>query len=114
MRDASLLGRVLDTFVAMQLRPETVVSDLEPRLFHLRTKEGRQEIDLVVEYGSGLVAGIEIKATSAPSPADARHLAWLRDALPDTFVGGVVLHTGPRAFQLGEGLFAAPISTLWA
>jgi hypothetical protein len=29
-------------------------------------------------------------------------------------VAGVVLHTGPRTYALGDRLVAAPISTLWA
>ena len=60
------------------------------------------------------VAGIEVKATSAPRPRDARHLRWLRDELGDRFVGGVVLHTGPHCLPLGERIVAAPICALWA
>ncbi len=114
MRDVAMVGRVLDTFVAMQLRPECAVTEAEPRLFHLRDKGGRHEVDLVVEYPAGLVAGIEIKATAAPSSSDVRHLAWLRDQLDDRFVAGVLLHTGPHTFRLGDRIIAAPISTLWA
>jgi hypothetical protein len=44
----------------------------------------------------------------------ARHLAWLRDEFGDRFVAGVVLHTGPRAYELGDRLLAVPICTLWA
>ncbi|MBL8944098.1 MAG: hypothetical protein JNK45_13160, partial [Myxococcales bacterium] len=50
----------------------------------------------------------------APGPDAAKHLAWLRDELGDRFVAGVVLHTGPRAFALGERIIAAPICTLWS
>lgn len=57
--------------------------------------------------------GIEIKATSAPDARDARHLAWLRDQLGSRFLGGIVLHTGPRVFGLTERIVAAPISSLW-
>lgn len=113
MRDGNLLGRIIDAFVAMQIRPELAVSELRPRLYHLRDKGGRHEVDLVLEYGGGKIAGIEIKATAAPSPHDARHLAWLRDELGDRFVAGVVLHTGPHTFELGDRIVAAPISTLW-
>jgi uncharacterized protein len=113
MRDGDLLGRMIDTFVAMQLRPEVALSASRPRLHHVRTQAGRQEIDLVAELGGGRVIGIEIKASSAPTSADARHLAWLRDELGDRFVAGVVLHTGPRAFRLADGITAAPISVLW-
>ena len=114
VRDGDLLGRVLDTFVAAQLRPETQVAQHRARLYHLRQEQGRHEVDLLAEVGAERVIGIEVKADSAPDAASARHLAWLRDELGDRFVGGVVLHTGPMAFPLGERIAAAPISTLWA
>jgi uncharacterized protein len=59
------------------------------------------------------VIGIEVKANAAPQRADATHLAWLRDELGDRFVGGVVLHTGPRSYPLGERITAAPLACLW-
>lgn len=113
LRDGDLLGRMLDTFVAAQLRPQVVVSKSRPRLFHLRTKGGRQEVDLVAELGGERVIGIEIKATATPRPEDGKHLAWLRERIGARFVGGVVFHTGPRLFELGDRITAAPISTLW-
>jgi predicted AAA+ superfamily ATPase len=114
MRDGDLLGRMIETFVAAQLRPEVALSASRPRLHHLRTQGGRHELDLVAELAGDRVIGIEIKASSAPTRDDARHLAWLRDELGDRFVGGAVLHTGPRVFQLGDRITAAPISVLWA
>ncbi|ADB52729.1 ATP-binding protein [Conexibacter woesei] len=114
MRDGDLLGRLLDTFVVGQLRAELGVSRSRPRLHHLRTREGRQEVDVVAELAGQRVVGIEIKASAAPKSSDARHLAWLRDELGDRFAAGVVLHTGPRVFQLDAGIVAAPIASLWA
>lgn len=113
MRDGNLLGRVLDTFVAAQLRPEVLVSETMPRLYHLRTEQGRHEIDVIAELGGKRVIAMEIKASAAPSGGDAKHLFWLREQLKDTFVAGVVLHTGPRVYEIGQGVIAAPISTLW-
>ncbi|HJS96509.1 MAG TPA: hypothetical protein VJ741_19735 [Solirubrobacteraceae bacterium] len=43
----------------------------------------------------------------------AKHLRWLRGELSDHFVAGIVLHTGPRQYELSDGIIAAPISTLW-
>lgn len=111
--DGDILGRVLDTFVVAQVRPEAVVAESQPRLFHLRTEGGRHEVDVVVELGGQRVIGIEIKATAAPDLDDARHLRWLQGELGDRFVRGVVLHTGPRLYDLADGIVAAPISTLW-
>jgi hypothetical protein len=113
LADGRLLGRVLETFVVAQLRPEVVVAQPAPALHHLRSEKGRHEIDIVVDLGAGRVAGIEVKATAAPRTSDAAHLAWLRDAMGLMFVGGVVLHTGPGSFPLGDRIWALPIATLW-
>jgi hypothetical protein len=107
-------GSWLDTFVAAQLRAELASATSRPRLYHVRQQQGRFEVDLLAELGGGRLVGIEIKADAAPSGDSARHLAALRDRYPDTFVAGIVLHTGPRAYRLGDRLFAAPISALWS
>jgi predicted AAA+ superfamily ATPase len=113
MRDGGLLGRVLDTFVAAQLRPELAASLRRPRLFHLREKNGRREIDLLTEFAGDQVVAIEVKASAAPTRSDAAHLEWLRDRLGDRFIAGAVLHTGPSAFTLGDRIAAVPIASLW-
>jgi predicted AAA+ superfamily ATPase len=114
LRDGDLLGRVLDTLVTAQLRAEAHVAQHRARLYHLREEKGRHEIDLLIEVGAERVIGVEIKATSAPDRSSAAHLTWLRDSLADRFVAGVVLHTGPATFSIGDRIVAAPISTLWA
>lgn len=111
--EGDILGRILDTFVVAQLRPEVVVAESEPRLYHLRTEAGRHEVDLIVELGSSRVLGIEVKAAAAPGDADARHLRWLREELGDRMVAGVILHTGPRLYEMSKGIIAAPIAALW-
>lgn len=108
-----MLGRLLDTFVAAHLRAELGVSGLGPRLYHLREEHGRREIDLIIETASGVLIGIEVKASATVTASDARHLAWLRDETGDAFAAGIVLHTGPYVFPLGDRLIAAPVATLW-
>jgi len=114
LRDSAVLGRVLETLVAMQLRPELAVAENTPVMSHLREKAGRREIDFVIEYADSAVAAIEVKATAAPDLSDARHLVWLRDTLSDRFCAGVVLHTGKYTLALNDRIWAAPISTFWA
>src|SRR5262249_16704635 len=104
---------LLDTFVASQLRAELAVSTSRPHLYHLRRDGGRNEIDLLAEMGADRVIGFEVKATAAPRAGDARHLAWLRDELGDRCVAGVVFHTGPRRFEMGDRISALPIWSLW-
>jgi predicted AAA+ superfamily ATPase len=113
LEDGDLLGRTLDTFAAAQLRAELAVSPTRRRMHHLRTKEGRQEIDLVIELGGGNVVAIEFKASASPAPTDARHLTWLRERLGDRFVAGAVVHTGPDVFALDERILAVPLAAMW-
>lgn len=113
LRDGDLLGRLLDTLVAAQLRPEVALSPQRPRLYHLREKNGRRELDLLAELSAHHVVALEVKATAAPRRDDARHLAWLRDQIGDRFIAGAVLHTGPARFTLGERISAVPIAAIW-
>ncbi|MEO7195542.1 MAG: hypothetical protein ABIZ05_12105 [Pseudonocardiaceae bacterium] len=80
----------------------------------MRQEGGAREIDLIAELGLRRVLGLEIKARSASSAESAKHLVWLRDQLGDTFVGGVVLHTGRHVYRLADKIVAAPICTIWA
>ena len=114
LRDGDLLGRLLETFVAAQLRAEAVVAANPHKLFHLRTEQGRHEVDVVAEAGAKRIVGIEVKASGAPTPGDARHLIWLRDQLGKRFAAGAVLHTGTAVYSLAPRIIAAPICTLWA
>ena len=112
--DGDLLGRILDTFVAAQIRATMATSASRPRMHHLRTEQGRHEIDLIAELAGQRVVGIEVKAGAAPTAhEDAKHLRWLREELGERFLAGVVLHTGPRAYELEEKIIAAPIAVLW-
>ena len=110
----TLLGTMIDTFVAAQLRAEAAVARSRYRLSHLRDQNGRREIDLIAELSRGRLIGIEIKAAAGVGRSDARHLIWLRDSLGESFVAGVVFHTGPDTFELDDRIVAAPISSLWA
>jgi predicted AAA+ superfamily ATPase len=113
MRDGDLLGRMLDTFVTAQLRPELAISATRPRLHHLRTAQGRHEIDLVAELAGDRLIGIEIRSSAAPGRDEGRHLRWLRDELGERFLAGILFHTGPRVYALDDRITAAPIATLW-
>ena len=113
IRDGDLLGRLLDTFVLQQLRPEVEVASTEVRLHHLRHEGGDREVDLIAEFADGRIVAIEIKASSSPKPEDARHLVWLRERLGAQVVAAVLFHTGPRAYRMSEGVMALPISCLW-
>lgn len=114
LTDADLLGRVVETFVVAQLRAEFALLAPRPRLHHLRTAEGRHEVDVLIEVGARRLVALEVKATSTPGPDDAKHLRWLRRELGETVAAAVVLHAGPTSVELGDGVIACPIAALWS
>jgi predicted AAA+ superfamily ATPase len=113
LRDGNLLGRVIDTFIASQLRAEIAVAATRPRLYHLRDMNGRREVDVLAELSGQRVVAFEAKAAAAPGSKEASHLVWLREQLGARFVAGVVFHAGPRIYGLGDRIVAAPICALW-
>ena len=74
--------------------------------------DGRHEVDLLAELRAGKLVAFEVKAGAADLPA-VRHLTWLRERLGERFARGVVLHTGPRAYELDDRIIALPICALW-
>lgn len=114
LRDPSLMGRLLESFVIAQLRPELTVASAEPRLYHLRDRDGRHEVDIVIELADGRIIAIEVKAAATARSEDARHLRWLRERIGDRMICGLVLHTGPHTYAFDDSIGAAPIATLWS
>ncbi len=113
LRNGDLLGRIIDSLVMSQLRPEVEVSTRRIHLSHLRLDGGTREIDLIAEGPGGQILGIEIKSSSTPTRNDARHLEWLRDKIGEQFTAGIVFHTGPRRINLGDRIEALPINCIW-
>lgn len=111
-RDIDVLGRLLDTYVAAQLRPLVELTAPRARLLHLRDTNGEHEVDLILEHPDGSVVACEVKATAAPDRSDARHLRWLADRLGPLFRRGIVFHTGPRSFQHDDDIWFLPIAVL--
>lgn len=105
-------GQLLESFVANELHRQASWLDEEVRLHHVRERGGA-EIDIVAEAADGRFIAVEVKSAPLVQRRDARHLEWLRNRSHDDFVCGVVLHTGERAYRLGDRLMALPISRLW-
>ena len=112
-RNRTLLGHVLENFVAMELIKQLGWSKPRRRLFHFRTESG-SEVDLVLEDRAGRLVGVEVKSAASVRQQDFRGLETLARMTGDRFVRGVVLCTGTTAVPFGRNLFALPVSQLWA
>jgi predicted AAA+ superfamily ATPase len=111
-RDRTLLGGLLESFVAMELIKQSGWSADAPALYHFRTHEG-DEVDLVLERRRGTLVGIEVKSAATVSAADFKGLRALAGIAGKRFQRGIVLYTGAEVVPFGAGLVALPVEALW-
>jgi predicted AAA+ superfamily ATPase len=109
---SDLRGPLFETFVVAELRKQASWSAERPTLHFFRTQTGA-EVDVVLEGRGGRLVGIEIKSGRGFERKDLRGLSFLRDAIGDRFVRGIVLYAGEESLPLGDRLWAMPIDALW-
>ncbi len=106
------LGSQLEAFVAGELIKQRGWSAQEYDVSHFRDRSGLK-VDLVIEYGDGAVALIEVKATSTYRSEHTHGIRTLAARLGDRFIGGVVLGLSSDRYVLGDRIWGLPVSTLW-
>jgi len=112
LRPDGALGRLLESFVLMELARQLTWSDRPARLYHYRTRDG-VEVDAVLESRRGQVVAIEVKAAATVRSDDFRGLRHLESRLGEDFLAGFVLYTGPDTLPFGPRMRALPVSALW-
>ena len=111
-RNREAVGPLLETFVLQELKRQASWRTSPIASFHFRDRDG-MEVDIVLEQGPGMVAGVEVKAASTVTAADFRGLRKLKATAGKRFVGGVVLYDGEISASFGDGLYAVPLRALW-
>ena len=111
-KDRSTFGALLETFVLSEILKQVSWFDESCTVWHYRDKD-QDEVDLVIETGSGALVGIEVKASATAHASDFKGLRKLADAGGDNFKVGLLLYDGESAVPFDERLFAAPVSCLW-
>jgi hypothetical protein len=109
-RQGTLLDHLFESLVAQSVR--VYAQRAEATVRHLRTKGGRQEVDLIVERPDQKVLAIEVKLGREPADADVKHLLWLEERLKDDLLDAVVVTSGPRAFRRSDGIAVIPAALL--
>ena len=110
--DPTLTGRVLETFVAMELVKQISWSHTRPYLYHFRTQSG-DEVDFVLENSAGDIVGIEVKTAAAVKSGDLKGLRYLQTTTGSRFRRGIVLYAGSEMVPFSKNLHALPVNTLW-
>lgn len=106
----SLVGGLFENLAMLTVRGAAQVSGGD--VFHLRTKRGEQEVDLIVEGEDGRIVAFEIKLNRAASDRDVRHLLWLKEKLGDQVADLVLLNTGEHAYRRPDGVAVVPLVLL--
>lgn len=111
-QDRTRFGNVLETFVFGELLKHSTTAQDDYRLMYYRDAD-KFEVDVVIENAAGQLVGVEVKASATVKASDLRGLKkWAALAGPQ-FRLGVVLYDGTETLPLGDGLWAAPLSSLW-
>lgn len=111
-QDRTRFGNVLETFVFGELLKHTTTADGDYRLMYYRDAD-KFEVDIVIENAAGELVGIEVKAAATVMERDLRGLKKLANLAGSQFKMGVLLYDGAETMPLGNGIWAAPLSTLW-
>lgn len=111
-RDRSRFGQVLETFVFGELLKHTTSAEGDYQLLYYRDAD-QVEVDIVIENAAGQLVGVEVKASATVKASDVRGLRKLAALAGDQFKMGVLLYDGAETLPLGDGIWAAPLSSLW-
>ena len=109
--DDGLAGALFETFVATELERQASWSPQPLTFWHYR--EGEREVDTIVEWPSGEIVGVEVKASATVRARDFTGLAHLRDRVGARLRAGLVVYAGQRTLPFGNRLWALPLGGLW-
>jgi predicted AAA+ superfamily ATPase len=109
--DDQVKGKACETLVLAELLKHASWAEQTVRLFHYQ--RDREDIDFIIENNAGEIAAVEVKAAATIDRRDRRWLEHLRDARPDFFKAGIIIHAGAQTTPLGDRLWAVPFSGLW-
>jgi predicted AAA+ superfamily ATPase len=108
-RDGTLLGALFESLVALSLK--VYAQSAEASVSHFRTRGGRHEADLIVEY-HGRVIAFEVKLAETIRADCAKHLNWLDAQLGGDLIDKVVITTGREAYRTKDGIAVVPAGLL--
>ena len=111
-KDRTRFGHVLETFVFGELLKHATSAEGDYQLLYYRDAD-KVEVDIVIENAAGQLVGVEVKASATVKASDLRGLRKLAALAGDQFKMGVLLYDGAETLPLGDGIWAAPLSSLW-
>lgn len=109
-RDGTLFGNLFESLVTLSVR--VYAQSAEANVRHLRTREGRHEVDLIVERRDQRVLALEVKLSATVDDDDVKRLLWLREQLHDDVLDMAIITTGSHAYRRPDGVAVIPAALL--
>lgn len=105
-----MLGPLFESLATLCLRVPAQAAEAE--VFHLRTRNGDHEVDLIVVRPDGRFVAIEVKLAGTVEERDGKHLRWLREQAGGRMLDAIIINTGPHAYRRPDGIGVVPLSLL--
>lgn len=109
-REGVLLGALFESLVTLCVR--VFAQSMGAKLSHLRTKDTRREVDLILVAPAGKIIGIEVKLSPHVTDDDVKNLIWLKDNARTDVLDLIVVTTGNTAFRRADGVAVVPLALL--
>lgn len=109
-REGTLFGNLFESLMTLSMRVYAQAADA--CLYHLRERDGRHEVDMIVERADGRVVAIETKLSATVDDDDVKHLLWLRQQLGDQLLDTVLVTTGSHAYRRPDRVAVVPAALL--
>lgn len=110
LAEGTILGALFEHLTALSLH--TYAEAAEARIHHLRTRDGRHEVDLIVVRPDGRVLALEVKLADRVEDSDVKHLSWLADRISDDLIDAAVIYAGEHAYRRRDGIAVIPLALL--
>jgi len=109
-RHGTLLGALFESLVTLSVR--VYAQALEASVYHLRTRNGDHEVDLLVKRDDHRVVALEVKLAPTVGDEAVVHLAWLKERLGAELLDAAVITTGRHAYRRPDGIAVVPAALL--
>jgi len=110
VRGGAMLGPLFESLVTLGV--QSFATSLDAKVYHMRDRDGRHEIDLIVEDPGGRVVALEVKLAATPDDHDVRHLLWLKQRMGAQLADMAVITTGRHAYRRPDGVAVIPAALL--
>ncbi|MGQ0465246.1 MAG: ATP-binding protein [Sporichthyaceae bacterium] len=108
--DLNTLGFLFEALVAHDLRVYAEAADAT--LYHYRERDGRLEVDLIVEATDGTWIGVEVKLGTEAEDSAAASLRRLAERVPAPPAALLILTTGAYAYRREDGVWVLPLGAV--